>query len=39
MQIGSAVYAQANAKTGNPNPPNPSGGQGSEDVVDADFVS
>lgn len=39
MQIGSAVYAQANAKSGTPNPPNPSGGQGSEDVVDADFVS
>ena len=39
MQIGSAVYAQANAKAGNPNPPNPSAGQGSEDVVDADFVS
>ena len=39
MQIGSAVYAQANAKAGNPNPPNPPSGQGSEDVVDADFVS
>jgi molecular chaperone DnaK len=39
MQIGSAVYAQANAKSGSPNPPNPAGGQGSEDVVDADFVS
>ena len=39
MQIGSAVYAQANAKAGNSNPPNPSAGQGSEDVVDADFVS
>lgn len=36
MQIGSAVYAQANTKTGTPNSPT---GQGSEDVVDADFVS
>ncbi|MEH2120937.1 molecular chaperone DnaK [Nostoc sp.] len=38
MQIGSAVYAQANAATSNPNPPNQPTAQ-NDDVIDADFVS
>ncbi|MEH2308313.1 molecular chaperone DnaK [Nostoc sp.] len=38
MQIGSAVYAQANAATSNPNPTNQPTGQ-NDDVIDADFVS
>jgi molecular chaperone DnaK len=37
MQIGSAVYAQANAATSNPNPTNQPTGQ-NDDVIDADFV-
>ena len=37
MQIGSAVYAQANAATSNPNPRNQPTGQ-NDDVIDADFV-
>ncbi|WP_392481414.1 molecular chaperone DnaK [Nostoc sp. C110] len=39
MQIGSAVYAQANAATSNPNPTNQPTGQNNDDVIDADFVS
>ncbi|QHG16459.1 molecular chaperone DnaK [Nostoc sp. ATCC 53789] len=39
MQIGSAVYAQANAATSNPNPRNQPTGQNNDDVIDADFVS
>ncbi|MBE8990247.1 molecular chaperone DnaK [Nostoc sp. LEGE 12450] len=38
MQIGSAVYAQANAATSNPNPRNQPTGQNNDDVIDADFV-
>ncbi|MEJ6484103.1 molecular chaperone DnaK [Nostoc punctiforme UO1] len=39
MQIGSAVYAQANAATSNPSPRNQPTGQNNEDVIDTDFVS
>lgn len=38
MQIGSAVYAQANAATSNPNPTNQPTEQNNDDVIDADFV-
>lgn len=37
MQIGSAVYAQANVGTSNPNPTKPSEDT-KDDVIDADFV-